>query len=569
MFILLSFFAISADAQESRVVKKPTWAVEMKPPMRTGQKCFIGSSPTSKDSNQALSDAYKNALFNVIEREFPSLISIRSQSSERLDGSAYSRETAYKSENLRFEGLNEDKESPYIELTGSGGDLKAFRLLCWTQEAIESEKRRQREVSASQRMVISNSSESVLPPNKKSGPTGKLEVTSVPPGATILLEAHSIGQTNARFERVIAGTYELVVQKEGYEIESKVVNIVAGRLAKENFELRKQTSKILIKTEPAGASVYQDNKPIDGGTPVVIEAVVGDELDLRLEMAEFHTEKRKISISSRNRPLEIQLKPRDATLSVLSTPSKADVYVDGARVGFTPLIGYSIEGGRHQIVVSAEGYESFRQDIDVWQSRPLTLKPKLKPFETEVEENMGRAQERKSMKPQSKSNLALSAKSMEEDKCPPDSGNSCNRSMKETRELLYSECENANLDACVGFGILLVKGRGGERNEIKARQIFQLACDGNIAKGCLYLGQMWEDGRGGRRHRPVAEQMFERARALLQGFCQDGDPDSCFELGVLWRQGKGGDKDSTKSNFYFQQSCNLGRKQSCAQFLKE
>lgn len=149
-------------------------------------------------------------------------------------------------------------------MMGSGGDLKAFRLLCWAQEAIESEKRRQREVSASQKRVISNNSESVLPPNMKSGPTGKLEVTSVPPGASILLEAHSIGQTNSRFERVIAGTYELVVQKEGYEIESRVVKIVAGRLAKENFELRKQTSKILIRTEPPGAAVYQDNKPIDG-----------------------------------------------------------------------------------------------------------------------------------------------------------------------------------------------------------------------------------------------------------------------------------------------------------------
>ena len=368
---------IVASAQEPVKSQKPQWAETLKPPMRIGHKCFIGTSPTSSDRNQAHADAYKNALFNVIEREFPDLISISSQSSERLEGSSYTRDTAYKSEHVQFNGLVEDKESPYIEGKNSTSFM-ASRLLCWSESQLIAERARQAELKKTLAISVSNRSDSLLPINAKPGPTGELEVVTIPPGASILLESSPIGTSNSTFGRVVAGTYELVIQKDGFEIDSRKITIAAGQRQTEKIELKRITSQLTINSEPGGAVVYLDNKPQDEKTPLTTTTVVGDEVEIRVELDDYFTEKR--SFTATHRPLNenFQLKPQDATLSILSTPPGAEVFLDGGKIGKTNEFGKKISGGRYNVEFKLDGYEVHREQIEVWKSKPLTLRPTLK-----------------------------------------------------------------------------------------------------------------------------------------------------------------------------------------------
>ncbi|MDQ3998165.1 MAG: PEGA domain-containing protein, partial [Gemmatimonadota bacterium] len=62
---------------------------------------------------------------------------------------------------------------------------------------------------------------------------------------------------------------------------------------------------------------------------------------------------------------------RSITLSVTSTP-RATVFIDGARVGETPITGRALTVGRsYQIRVERKGYRTKREKITATGNRPL------------------------------------------------------------------------------------------------------------------------------------------------------------------------------------------------------
>jgi hypothetical protein len=283
------------------------------------------------------------------------------------------------SENVQFSGLSEDKDSPFVDLDPNSQKFVAFRLLCWPETSLAAEKKRQAELNVSKTKEVTNKIDGLLPPTAKPGPTGVLEITTVPSGATLLLAAIPVGNSNARFERVIAGTYEIIAQKEGYEIETKKVAVKAGQKTSVSMALRRVKSQITISSEPPGAIVYVNNKPQTKKTPLTIEQVVGEEVDVRIEKDDFYNERRVLLVTSRPRDEVFKLRAQDAVLSVLSTPSGAEVYLDGRKIGKTPLIGHKVEGGKHEVLVKLEGYEASAKTLHLLKSQPAVIRTKLLP----------------------------------------------------------------------------------------------------------------------------------------------------------------------------------------------
>jgi hypothetical protein len=64
--------------------------------------------------------------------------------------------------------------------------------------------------------------------------------------------------------------------------------------------------------------------------------------------------------------------PQSGFLFVASNPW-GHVYVDGERVGETPLASYPLEPGRHELSVEREGFEPFRQVLEVVAGQEFRL----------------------------------------------------------------------------------------------------------------------------------------------------------------------------------------------------
>ncbi len=69
---------------------------------------------------------------------------------------------------------------------------------------------------------------------------------------------------------------------------------------------------------------------------------------------------------------------RSISLSVTSTP-RATVFIDGARVGETPISNRALTVGRsYQIRVERKGYRTKRETIEATGTRPITRRYALK-----------------------------------------------------------------------------------------------------------------------------------------------------------------------------------------------
>ena len=370
--IMLWLFCIVELHGQDQAPNRPTWVSNLRPPVSFGNACYIGSVSSSASRERALDEAYKGALIEVVRKEFPELIKITEKSSESLVGSSYVRDTVFQSDLVQFLGLFESKDSPFIE-DARGGGFNAFRMLCWTKESLDSERKRQIEAARDQNSKPSNRFEGTLPLGSTGKLLGKLEVVTIPAGATILLEASPIGFSNAIFENVVVGSYELILQKDGYSIKREPVTISTGKVTKLKAELSKIKSTLSIKSVPDGARVYINNKPLENKTPVDVTDDVGKKIDIRLELDDYKTEQRNIEFTDRSSTEIITMMRLDGRISILSTPSRASVTIDFENKGTTPKYNLRLSGGKHSLQVRLDGYKDYSENIDVKASKPITI----------------------------------------------------------------------------------------------------------------------------------------------------------------------------------------------------
>jgi uncharacterized protein (TIGR02266 family) len=114
---------------------------------------------------------------------------------------------------------------------------------------------------------------------------------------------------------------------------------------------------VAIASEPAGATVTVDGKPLDAPTPTTLTGLdVKQVYDVRVALKGFHEWKVKLKPKAGDK-LDAALVPNEKLVEVSSTPAGADVVLDGKRVGRTPFTIHKLDLSKaHAIEVKRSGY---------------------------------------------------------------------------------------------------------------------------------------------------------------------------------------------------------------------
>ena len=206
-----------------------------------------------------------------------------------------------------------------------------------------------------------------------------LTVTSTPSGADIYIDNARIGKTPLMDYKVDTGVrrekqVEVGLELSGYRSRVATLVLKGGKKTPWDIRLEKlvpRTATLTVTSTPNGASVYVDGVLI-GATPLSdykVDTSVTHEkqIEVGLELSGYRSRVAKLVLKGgKETPWDVRLEklvPRTATLTVTSTPNGASVYVDGVRVGSTPLSGYEIDTGeqrKKQIKVGLElsGYKT-------------------------------------------------------------------------------------------------------------------------------------------------------------------------------------------------------------------
>ena len=139
------------------------------------------------------------------------------------------------------------------------------------------------------------------------------------------------------------------------------------------------TRKVVVETDPPGATVYLNDKeagPVCAATPCTIEVPVNGEANLIIEETSYAPEFATVDTSKRtSKPIQIKvsLKKAVGTISVES-PKGATVAIDDAPSGTVPA-HIEVEAGGHHVVVTANNKAVFDDFVNVDVNEDVPVAP--------------------------------------------------------------------------------------------------------------------------------------------------------------------------------------------------
>lgn len=203
--------------------------------------------------------------------------------------------------------------------------------------------------------------------------TAWITVSSVPDGARVYDETMGQSGTTPFAFEVHEGTrywgvpHVITVSKSGYEDYSTVTRAITGGEVHVTANLKaiEVYGYISVSSSPSGATVYIDGIAY-GVTPVSIPEDPGyHSISVTKRGYESYYGQVYVSAGSTSQVYAtLKSEVSNGYISVSSSPSYADVYIDGAYKGTTPVTS-SVSPGSHTVKVSKSGYDTISRTVSV------------------------------------------------------------------------------------------------------------------------------------------------------------------------------------------------------------
>jgi TPR repeat protein len=122
---------------------------------------------------------------------------------------------------------------------------------------------------------------------------------------------------------------------------------------------------------------------------------------------------------------------------------------------------------------------------------------------------------------------------------------------------MEKECGRGDVRACAGYGAVLLRGDGVERNEAAAVPPLQRACDAGNAPSCASLGWLHHTGKGTPQNDSTAAALFAKA-------CAAGGREACLLEANAYSEGRGVPRDVERARRTFEKACEDGLPGGCS-----
>ncbi len=189
---------------------------------------------------------------------------------------------------------------------------------------------------------------------------------------------------------VVSGDYDvLLYSNEGVNYKLEGFNVYSGSTpvpTTTTYGPSGPYGTIYIETSPPGAviSVNGDDK---GNSPVTLKGLWPGTYTISARLAGYQEYIFVTTLSGpQYSPVYCRLVPDNSGngLYVVSTPAKANVYVDGVLAGVTPFMQSNIATGMHIIQVRLSGYDDWKSTIEVPKNGSKTISVLLNQTDTVV-----------------------------------------------------------------------------------------------------------------------------------------------------------------------------------------
>jgi hypothetical protein len=223
--------------------------------------------------------------------------------------------------------------------------------------------------------------------------SGSLYVMSDPTNSNVYLDAVYKGITPVTLNNIASGTHILQIDHAGDYDWKSTVEVPAGGMKTISATLNPMPSSstgwIYASSSPGGATVTLDGSLV-GQTPVSgslkLNAVATGNHAVTLSLAGYQQYSQSVSVSPNtvsevSAVLQSQAAPSGrGGLSVSSTPSGANVFLDNNFIGITPLTLSDIAAGSHLVTIRFDRYQDYTVTTAVNVEATSTVSAALAPI---------------------------------------------------------------------------------------------------------------------------------------------------------------------------------------------
>lgn len=187
-----------------------------------------------------------------------------------------------------------------------------------------------------------------------------IEVNSDPSGATVIFNGREIGLTPLIRNDLDPGEGMVLIQLEGYQVESQFVRLTTGKTANVSAYLSKLVGKIEVTSSQVGAKIYLENNFVGAfeQTPVLIDKIEPGEYRVSAKAEGYKEQTKVVQVSvGLTERISFDLQAIPGSIYVTSTPPGAAIYLDDQNTHkVSPDMLNSISVGSHTITLKKDRF---------------------------------------------------------------------------------------------------------------------------------------------------------------------------------------------------------------------
>ena len=189
------------------------------------------------------------------------------------------------------------------------------------------------------------------------------------PQGWVYVDGQVVGQGSLREFGVEPGKHSFSVEHPSYEKWSKEREVRAGDRVVIDVQLSKleRVGKLTVESPVPGATLAVDGQPV-GVLPVANLPLKPGKHRLHVSAEGYEPYVTEVELKEQQTALiNAALKETDKSGRLLvDTPvAGAKVWVDGEEIGITPVKRVELRPGLHNVVIKAEGYRTFKADVNI------------------------------------------------------------------------------------------------------------------------------------------------------------------------------------------------------------
>ncbi len=209
--------------------------------------------------------------------------------------------------------------------------------------------------------------------------TGSLQMTSFPSGADIYIDGVFKGETGVVIGNLAPGTHSVLLRLAGYQDWTRTVEIQPNQVTILSADLSpgsgsSNTGSITVTSIPTGATILMGGE-FQGfthpGSGFEITGLDPGVYNVTLLLPGYQDYMATVRVTSGGssrvdaRLVPSPIPPEVGAAVITSSPTGAEVFVDGIYSGQTPEVVQEVATGLHNLTISLNGYQTWSTTIQV------------------------------------------------------------------------------------------------------------------------------------------------------------------------------------------------------------